>query len=40
MSPSMKEERRALERKATAGTKKAIQEYREVFERLSAYDRS
>lgn len=37
---SAKEDRQALERKATEGAKRAVSEYRDVFERLAAYDRS
>jgi hypothetical protein len=33
-------DRQALERKVDEGTKKAVEEYGEVFERLAEYDRT
>ena len=33
-------DRQALERKVEEGTKKAVKEYGEVFERLAEYDRT
>jgi len=35
-----KKNRAALEKKAIRGAKKAVKEYRQVFERLAAYDRN
>ncbi len=37
-APSLKREE--LEKKAVEGAKKAIKEYRQVFERLAEYDRT
>jgi hypothetical protein len=40
LSASTASDRQALERKVDEGTKKAVEEYGEVFERLAEYDRT